>query len=91
MKLSQRPLAAIAIGSLISLGAGLSVMQSQAADDDATAKEKCYGVVKAGKNECAANGHACAGQAKHDGDPGEWLYVPAGTCERLVNGTLQGK
>lgn len=50
--------------------------------------EKCYGVARAGRNECAANGHACAGQSKRDGDPGEWLYVPAGTCEKLADGRL---
>lgn len=51
-------------------------------------KEKCYGVVKAGKNDCAANGHACAGQSRTDRDAKEWISVPAGTCERLVNGKL---
>lgn len=56
---------------------------AQAADDG---KEKCYGVVKAGKNDCAANGHACAGQAKADGNAKEFIAVPAGTCDRLVNG-----
>jgi uncharacterized membrane protein len=54
-------------------------------------KEKCYGVAKAGKNDCAANGHACAAQAKADRDTKEWLFVPTGTCERLVGGSLQPK
>ena len=51
-------------------------------------KEKCYGVSKAGKNDCAnkAKTHSCAGQAKTDGDTGEWIYVPKGLCEKLVNG-----
>jgi uncharacterized membrane protein len=48
------------------------------------AKEKCYGVAKAGQNDCAsANGsHSCAGQAKKDKDPNEWKYVAKGTCEK---------
>ena len=52
-------------------------------------KEKCYGVVKAGKNDCAnkAGTHSCAGQAATDGDTGEWIYLPTGVCERLVNGS----
>ena len=35
---------------------------------------KCYGVAKAGQNDCAShNGsHSCAGQAKVDSDPNEW-------------------
>ena len=50
--------------------------------------EKCYGVAKAGKNDCAANGHGCAAQAKADGDRKEWISVPKGTCEKLVGGSL---
>ena len=48
-------------------------------------KEKCYGVAKAGQNDCAsANGsHSCAGQAKKDNDPNEWKYVAKGSCEKI--------
>ena len=51
-------------------------------------KEKCYGIVKAGKNDCAAadGSHSCAGLAKNDGDGKEWVLLPAGTCERLIGG-----
>jgi uncharacterized membrane protein len=47
-------------------------------------KEKCYGIAKAGKNDCAsANGsHSCAGQAKVDNGASEWKYVAKGTCEK---------
>lgn len=47
------------------------------------AKEKCYGIAKAGKNDCAAaNGsHSCAGQSTKDNDLNEWNYVAKGTCE----------
>ncbi|WP_308445252.1 DUF2282 domain-containing protein [Chitinibacter tainanensis] len=51
-------------------------------------KEKCYGIAMAGKNDCAANGHACAGQAKTDKDAKEWKYVAAGTCKDM-KGTLK--
>lgn len=46
--------------------------------------EKCYGVAKAGQNDCATrNGsHSCAGQAKRDNDANDWKYVPKGTCEK---------
>jgi uncharacterized membrane protein len=51
-------------------------------------KEKCYGIVKAGKNDCAAadGSHSCAGLAKNDGDGKEWALLPIGTCERLLGG-----
>lgn len=52
-------------------------------------KEKCAGVVKAGQNDCGTSTHACAGQATTDGDPNEWIYVPEGTCKRLVNGVVK--
>lgn len=54
--------------------------------------EKCYGVVKAGKNDCAniSQSHSCAGQSKLDGDPGEWVYLAEGKCSRLVGGSLTG-
>lgn len=45
--------------------------------------EKCYGVAKAGKNDCGTSKHACAGQATTDNDPEEWVYVAKGTCGKL--------
>jgi uncharacterized membrane protein len=51
--------------------------------------EKCYGISKAGLNDCAARGvHSCAGTAKLDNDPASWIYVPAGYCERIAGGKL---
>jgi uncharacterized membrane protein len=51
----------------------------------AQAKEKCYGIAKAGQNDCGnlAKTHSCAGQSKVDFDKGEWKYVPAGTCASM--------
>ena len=48
-------------------------------------KEKCYGIAKAGQNDCAnaSGSHSCAGQAKVDMDKGEWKYVAKGTCESM--------
>jgi uncharacterized membrane protein len=53
-------------------------------------KEKCYGVVKAGANDCgnAAKTHSCAGHAATDAEGGEWLALPAGVCERLAGGSV---
>ena len=75
-----------AVGSLVALGSFALVSPAIAADKPEM--EKCYGVVKAGKNDCAANGHACAGQSKTDKHAAEWLSVPKGTCDRLVGGSL---
>jgi uncharacterized membrane protein len=48
-------------------------------------KEKCYGIAKAGQNDCASvNGsHSCAGQSKVDMDKAEWKYVAKGTCKGM--------
>jgi uncharacterized membrane protein len=51
--------------------------------------EKCQGVAKAGMNDCGANAHGCAGQAEVDGDKNEWVYVPEGTCDKIVGGVVK--
>lgn len=50
--------------------------------------EKCFGVAKAGMNDCAVknSSHACAGQAKSDNQKDAFLVVPAGTCQKIVGG-----
>lgn len=53
--------------------------------------EKCYGIVKAGKNDCQTNSNACAGTAKKDGQKDAWLYLPKGSCEKIVGGSLAKK
>jgi uncharacterized membrane protein len=53
--------------------------------------EKCFGIVKAAKNDCQTSSHACAGQAGRDNDPMSWIYVPKGTCEKIVGGSLKPK
>jgi len=50
--------------------------------------EKCYGIAKAGKNDCASTGNnSCAGTSRADGDRGAWMYVPAGLCEKIDGGS----
>ncbi|MCB1637296.1 MAG: DUF2282 domain-containing protein [Thiothrix sp.] len=46
--------------------------------------EKCAGIVRAGMNDCGANGHACAGMAREDNDPDEWITLPKGTCGKIA-------
>ncbi|MCB1769325.1 MAG: DUF2282 domain-containing protein, partial [Candidatus Competibacteraceae bacterium] len=50
-----------------------------------------YGIVKAGKNDCQTSAHACAGQASKDGQGDSWVYVPKGTCAKIVGSSLQPK
>lgn len=53
--------------------------------------EKCYGIAKAGKNDCQTATHSCAGTAKKDAMGDSWVGVPAGTCEKIVGGSLSMK
>ena len=79
-----------AIGGLLSLAA-IGMTSPAFAADKGAAMEKCYGVAKAGKNDCAGPAHACAGQSKMDNGGTEFLTVPKGTCERLAGGSLTAK
>jgi uncharacterized membrane protein len=73
--------------ALTSFVAGVAMM-APAAHAEKAGFEKCAGIVKAGKNDCKSSAHSCAGQAKKDADPMEWLLVPAGTCEKIVDGSV---
>lgn len=59
-------------------------------DAAAPEMEKCYGIAKAGKNDCKASeaGTSCQGTSTVDGDPNAWLYLPKGKCESIVGGSL---
>ncbi len=72
---------------------GIALASSSASFADEK-MEKCYGVVKAGKNDCSSakkGGHSCAGAASIDSDKSEWVLLPEGICERLVNGSKKPK
>ena len=73
-----------AIAALLAAGLTASGSSALAAKND---MEKCAGIAKAGKNDCGTSKHSCAGQAKTDGGE-EWVYVPKGTCEKIVGGTV---
>ncbi len=76
--MNQHLILSSALASVLALG---GVGQAAAQDK----KDKCYGIAKAGQNDCAnlAGTHTCSGQAKADMDGGEWKYVAAGTCKKL--------
>lgn len=53
--------------------------------------EKCYGIVKAGMNDCATATSSCSGSATKDGQSDTYVFVPKGLCEKIVGGNLQPK
>ena len=76
--MNQRAMIAAAAASLMSLA-------FVSAPAVAQEKEKCFGIAKAGQNDCAnlAGTHSCAGQSKVANDKGEWKYVAKGTCKEM--------
>ena len=75
----------LAVSSLLAFGATVTATSALAADDN---QEQCAGVTKAGKNDCATSTNACHGHATVDSSPDAWVYLPKGTCERLVGGHI---
>ncbi len=80
------------INTLIASAVAMTVA---GAASEALAKEgyeKCYGVVKAGHNDCGAadKSHSCAGQAATDASAQEWIYLPTGICDKLAGGHMAG-
>ncbi len=53
--------------------------------------ETCYGIARAGENDCKTATTVCAGWARQDRDPTAYVYLPAGTCEKIVGGSLKPK
>ena len=78
--MNQRALFASAAAALLS-----TVLVSNTAMAQDAAKEKCFGIAKAGQNDCAnlSGSHSCAGQSKGSDDKGEWKYVAKGTCASM--------
>lgn len=74
---TRRKLLQTALAGMIALGTAHAADAQSSGD-----KEKCYGIAKAGKNDCGTATHTCAGLAKKDNQPDEWKYVPKGTCEK---------
>lgn len=50
--------------------------------------EKCYGVARAGGNDCFTQSNSCGGASQSDAQKDAWIYLPKGTCERIVGGSL---
>jgi uncharacterized membrane protein len=89
--MKQSPfLVASALAAVLSMPLVLQA-QSGPAPKPKFEAEKCYGLAKAGKNDCQTANSSCAGTSKKDAQGDAWIYAPAGTCEKLVGGSLKSK
>ena len=86
--MNKRVLLGSAVAAALSIAAATVTLVPGASAQDAQ-PEKCYGVSRAGMNDCAAGpGTSCAGTSTADGQKNAWLYVIAGSCEKIVGGSL---
>jgi uncharacterized membrane protein len=88
--MNQRQLVASALASVFAMG----LVGHAAADEmskDKGSKEKCFGIAKAGANDCAnlSGSHSCAGQSKADMGMDDWKYVAKGTCKEMKGMTAE--
>jgi len=82
----RHALIAAALASVCAHAAAQDAMGAAKADQEA-----CYGVAKAGQNDCGTATHGCAGAAKVDKDPNEWKFVAKGSCTKLGGALEPGK
>lgn len=74
-----------AITAFLTLASTNITIAAQAAEKQQDT-EKCYGIVKAGMNDCATATQSCAGSATKDNQPDAFLLVPKGLCDKIVGG-----
>jgi uncharacterized membrane protein len=84
--MEKQQLLSVAIGGLLALG----LTANASAAEKKMEMEKCYGVAKAGMNDCGSKkaGHSCAGQASKNGDVNDFVAVPKGTCNKIAGGSV---
>lgn len=70
---------------------GMLVSQNGLAADKKVEMEKCFGVAKAGRNDCATASSSCAGTSTQDRQKDAYIAVPKGTCSKISGGTLTAK
>ncbi len=78
--MNSTSLSALALAAAVGSALALAAAPASAAD-----QEKCYGIAKAGQNDCASasKAHSCAGQSKAEFDGKDWKTVAKGTCMQM--------
>jgi uncharacterized membrane protein len=80
------------IASAIAAAVSIPIVSAGAAPAVQPPKsERCFGIVKAGHNDCQTMSNSCAGTAKADNQKETWVYLPIGVCAKLSGASLQAK
>lgn len=89
--MSRDELVKRAMMQLLALAAAGSIASSALAQPMPTPAgdmEKCYGIVKAGMNDCATATQSCASSATKNAQPDAFIFLPKGDCIKIVGGSL---
>jgi uncharacterized membrane protein len=78
---------ALLLASAVAAAVSLPLMPAAQAAEN----EKCFGIAAAGQNDCQTASNSCAGQVADAGRGDAWIYVPAGTCQKINGGSLEPK
>jgi uncharacterized membrane protein len=84
----------VLLGSAMALALSLALEASAQGGPAPVPKfehEKCYGIAKAGKNDCQTANSSCAGTSRRNNQGDAWVYMPKGACDKIVGGSLQAK
>lgn len=76
-----------AITAVLMVGISLPALADMG--DAPAGTERCYGVSRAGQNDCGTGSYKCAGEARVDSDRNAWINMPTGLCHRIVGGTTR--
>jgi uncharacterized membrane protein len=90
--MSNNKALACAISAVIALGINNTSVAAESTMEMSTnikGMEKCYGIAKAGMNDCGTANHNCSGEAKIDRDPKNWIFTPTGLCKRIAGGSTK--
>ena len=84
----------VLLGSALAMALSLALeasAQGRPAPVPTFEHEKCYGIAKAGKNDCQTANSSCAGTSRRNNQGDAWVYLPKGSCDKVVGGSLQPK
>ena len=81
----------ITVAVLALTAGGMVASENSVAADKKAAMEKCFGVAKAGRNDCATSTGSCAGTSTQDRQKDAYIAIPKGTCSKIAGGTLDEK
>lgn len=79
------------VAGILALGATVASTSVTAVPEQPKFWEKCSGIAKSGMNDCGSldGKHGCAGMATINSHSDEWIYVPKGTCAKIIGGKVR--